>query len=233
MAITTRSLTNKAYGFPQRGDARRLRPFVLAVIHCTGNKDNLGPTAATGERNYANRINSPGPSAHYYINRDGSGIKAIDPIKFAAWSNGIPRSPNTNNTGVRRLMSLKNTGHNINEGCALEIENVANPGTNVLMTAEQIKTCAALVATQSKRLSIPVNTETVLGHYMIDSVDRSNCPSKPTDHARVINGIIKEANIILHPPLPKTVILNWTSTKPVQLTTTVVWTPDGYKVTTS
>lgn len=231
--ITTSLLTNKAYGFPTRGAVRRIKPVVLAVIHCTGNKNNLGATAATGERNYANRAASPGPSAHYYINRDGSGIKAIDPIKFAAWSNGIPRSPNTNNAGVKRLLALKAKGYNINEGCDLEIENVANPGTGVLMTIAQMKTCASLIAAESRRLGIPVNHDTVIGHYMIDSVERANCPTKPTDHARVIDGIITAANAILNPPLPKTFSTVWSSTKPTLLNINILWTPTGYKITRS
>lgn len=231
--ITLRPLTNKAYGFPTRGAVRRVKPSVLAVIHCTGNKDNQSDTAALAERNYANRPNSPGPSAHYYVNHDGSAIKAIDPIKFAAWSNGIPRSPNTNNAGVKRLMALRAAGKNINEGCALEIENVANPATGVLMTIAQMKTCAQLIAAESKRLGIPVNRTTVLGHFDIDSVERSNCPTKPADHNRVIDGIINAANAILTPELPKTFSAVWTSTKPVKLTTTVTWTPTGFKIVKS
>lgn len=235
MAITDKLLTNKAFGFPTRGHLRRIKPVVLAVIHCTGNKNNLTGDAALNERNYANRTNSPGPSAHYYINRNGSGYRAIGVKNYAAWSNGIARSPDANNAGVRRLMSLKNSGYNINEGCGVEIELVANPGTGVLVTTAQIKAAAAIVAAQSKAFGIPVNHDTVLGHYHIDSVERSNCPTKPTDHKRVIDGIIDAANLILHPPvvLPKTVTLTWTATKPVQVTTTVTWTPDGYKVVKS
>lgn len=230
MAILTSLLTNKAYGFPTRGSVRRIKPPVLAVVHVTGNKDLPD---AQHERNYANRVNSPGPSAHYYINRDGSGIKAIDPIKFAAWSNGIARTPNTSNPGVQRLMALKAKGYNINEGCALEIENVGNPGTGVLITVAQIKTCASLIAAESRRLGIPVNRETVLGHYHIDSEQRANCPTKPTDHARVIQGIIDAANAILNPPLPKTFSTVWSSTKPTLLNINILWTPTGYKITRS
>jgi len=51
--ITVNHLTNKAYGFPVRGAARRIRPKVLACIHITDNPNNQGSNAALNERNYA------------------------------------------------------------------------------------------------------------------------------------------------------------------------------------
>jgi len=62
-------LTNRAYGYPTRGAARRRKPTVLAVLHQTANA-GAGPV---DERNYANRAESTGPSATAYVGR-ASGV---------------------------------------------------------------------------------------------------------------------------------------------------------------
>ena len=83
MNLVTALLTNKAYGYP-RGSVRRRKPSVLAVLHQTANA-SAGPI---DERNYANRAGSMGPSATAYVGRDGTVVRAIDPTKYAAWSQG-------------------------------------------------------------------------------------------------------------------------------------------------
>ena len=106
MTTVTALLTNKAYGFPTRGARRRVKAPILACIHITGNRRTAANPdrhqAALDERNYANRAGSNGPSAHYYVARDGWAIEAIDPAKYAAWSNGDVASPNTANAGDRQ-----------------------------------------------------------------------------------------------------------------------------------
>lgn len=87
-------LTNDAYGYPTRGAKRRITPRRLMCLHITGNKNNLGPTAARNERNYANRTGSTGPSAHDYIDRNGDRIAAVNAANYAAWSNGDVTDPN-------------------------------------------------------------------------------------------------------------------------------------------
>ena len=47
------------------------------------------------ECNYANRAGSWGPSATAYIDRNGTNVRAIDPTKYAAWSQGDVAYPNT------------------------------------------------------------------------------------------------------------------------------------------
>lgn len=83
--MTTALLTNKAYGYPDRGDQRRMAPRRLVCIHATYNP-NTPLATAQQERDYANRTGSNGPSAHSYLNRDGTFVHAIDPVKYAAWS---------------------------------------------------------------------------------------------------------------------------------------------------
>ena len=47
------------------------------------------------ERTYANREGSPGPSATAYVDRDGTIVRAIDPAKYAARSQGDVAHSNT------------------------------------------------------------------------------------------------------------------------------------------
>lgn len=183
-------LTNKAYGFPTRGSERRIKPVVLAVIHITGNPKNQGTNAAQNERDYANRDNSGGPSAHAYINRDGGGVVAINYKKFAAWSNGDFVKPNLSNKGVQRLDALHKRGYNVNEGCALEIENVGYAKLAGQMTPEQIRRCARLIARASIYTGLPINRSTVLAHADINSVDRQNCPALPALREKTLGQII-------------------------------------------
>ena len=84
MNVVTALLTNGAYGYPTRGARRRRKPTILACLHQTAN----ATATAIQERTYANRASSCGPSATAYIDRDGSIIRAIDPVKYAAWSQG-------------------------------------------------------------------------------------------------------------------------------------------------
>jgi hypothetical protein len=104
MTTVTAHLTNKAYGFATRGASRRVKPPILACIHITGNRRTAANPdrhqAARDERTYANRPGSNGPSAHYYVARDGWAIEAIDPAKYAAWSNGDVASPPSSETGI-------------------------------------------------------------------------------------------------------------------------------------
>jgi integrase len=68
----TALLTNKAYGYPTRGSRRRRKPTILGCLHQTAN----AKATAIGERNYANRAGSGGPSATAYIDRDGTIVRA-------------------------------------------------------------------------------------------------------------------------------------------------------------
>lgn len=179
--ITDDFLTNRAYGFPSRGGKRRITPHVLAVLHITGNPHNVGPDAAQGERDYANRAGSSGPSAHYYLNRDGSGIHAIDEAQFAAWSNGDLNQPRVANHGVAYLADLKARGYNANEGCYLEIESVGAATVPLQITDAQVATLAGLIAAASQATGIIIDETTVIGHYMINTVDRPHCPSLTPD----------------------------------------------------
>lgn len=206
-------LTNSAYGFPRRGNTRRIAPTVLAVVHITGNPRNVGADAALNERNYANRPGSLGPSAHYYIGRDGNGIHAIDERRFAAWSNGDLNQPVISNAGVARLVALKRNGLNANEGCYLEIECVGDDTTALQWTDAQYETVARLLAEAHSETRIPVDRTTVLPHRDINTVDRPNCPflasHREADMARLL---ARARELIGAPPTEGTSDVNTTIT---------------------
>lgn len=204
MSTVTALLTNKAYGFPTRGAPRRIKPPILACIHITGNRRTAANPdrhqAARDERNYANRAGSDGPSAHYYVARDGWAIEAIDPKKYAAWSNGDVASPNTANAGVTKVLALRAKGYNANEAYWLEIECVGYDSTYPITKAQR-QFCAARIAAMAKATGLQVNRATVHGHSDLNSVNRASCPCSRASREAFLGDVIARANAILRPPI--------------------------------
>lgn len=188
MTVVRQLLTNGAYG------RRRVRPFVLAVIHITGNSKtaayNDPHKGAQAERNYANRDDSDGPSATMYVARDGWAIEAIDADRNWAWSNGDVSKPNTANPGIRRVLALRAKGYNANEAYIEEFECVGFPRTFPI-TDEQIQTMGQRIRERSRQTGIPIDRETVHGHWEINGVDRQLCPD--IDHEAFLLRVIAAA----------------------------------------
>jgi hypothetical protein len=187
--ITVSHLTNKAYGYPSRGNARRVSPIALACIHITANEPPVA--TATDERTYANRPSSPGPSASHYIDRTGPVIEAIDWRAFAAWSNGDVKEPATDKPGVQKIVDFRAAGYNANEAYGIEIENCGfEPGYSV--TPSQIRSSAYLVALAKLEWpEIPLSTATVHPHRYLNTVDKWNCPG--TEAEKIIADIVRVA----------------------------------------
>jgi hypothetical protein len=204
MSTVTAPLRNKAYGFPTRGAKRRVKAPILACIHITGNRRTAANPdrhqAALDERNYANRPGSNGPSAHYYVARDGWAIEAIDPATYAAWSNGDVASPNTANAGVSKVLALRAKGFNANEAHWLEFECVGY-GSTYPITKAQRQFCATRIAAMAKATGLPVNRATVHGHSDLNSVNRASCPCPRSSREAFLGDVIARANAILHPPI--------------------------------
>jgi len=179
MTIVRQLLTNGAYGFGVN-KIRRVQPVAIACVHVTGNSKTAAYTdlhaAAQAERNYANRVSSDGPSAHLYIARDGWGIEAVDATKYASWSNGDVSSPNTANPGIKRVLALRAKGYNANEAYWEEYESVGF-GSNYPITDAQMRTMAERIAARSASSGLPIDRETVHGHWEINGIDRQNCPN--------------------------------------------------------
>jgi N-acetyl-anhydromuramyl-L-alanine amidase AmpD len=172
--IAPKLLTNEAYGYP-RGEERRIMPLALICIHQTANPKNP-PASATAERNYANRDGSNGPSAHFYTDRTGVLVQAIDWQRFAAWSNGDMKEPRLDNAGVAAIARMKAVGTNPNECFGIEVENCARD-PEYPITGLQITSAAYLTALAKLEWpEIPINRTTVLLHSDLNTVDKMNCP---------------------------------------------------------
>lgn len=192
MSTITALLTNKAYGYPTRGARRRRKPTILACLHQTVN----AKATAVQERNYANRAGSAGPSATAYIDRDGTIVRAIDPVKFAAWSQGDVASPNTK---IPTIAAAVASGVNMNEWVHESIE-CSGAGTEPFTDA-QFESVAQLVAAASRALGLPVNRSTVVVHADINSVSRRRDPWPPATREARVKRVIDRANVILRPPI--------------------------------
>lgn len=192
MTTITALLTNKAYGYPTRGARRRRKPTILACLHQTANPK---PTAMQ-ERNYANRPDSNGPSATAYIDRDGTIVRAIDPMKYAAWSQGDVACPNTKLPTIAAAVA---SGLNMNEWVHESIE-CSGAGTEPYSDA-QFEAVAQLVAAASKALGIAINRSTVVVHADINSVSRRSDPWPPTTREQRVKRVITRANAIVRPPI--------------------------------
>lgn len=192
MTAITALLTNKAYGYPTRGAQRRRKPTILACLHQTA---NAGATAIE-ERNYANRSGSPGPSATAYIDRAGTIVRAIDPAKYAAWSQGDVAHPNTK---ISTIAAAVASGVNMNEWVHESIE-CSGAGTEPFTDA-QFESVAQLVAAASRALGLPVNRSTVVVHADINSVSRRSDPWPSATREARVKRVISRANAILRPPI--------------------------------
>jgi len=188
----TALLTNQAYGYPTRGARRRRKPTILACLHQTAN----ARATAIQERNYANRTGSFGPSATAYINRDGTVVRAIDPVKYAAWSQGDVAHPNTKLPTIAAAVA---SGVNMNEWVHESIEcSGAGPEP---FTDAQFESVAQLIAAASHALGLPINRSTVVVHADINSVSRRSDPWPPPTREARVKRVIARANAILRPPL--------------------------------
>jgi hypothetical protein len=173
--ITRKLLTNEAYGFP-RGEERRLKPIAVACLHITGNPSNPPATAAE-ERTYANRSGSDGPSAHFYVDRDGSAIEAVDTM-FAAWSNGDVKSPKLGTPGIPDVLDLLDRNRNVNEAYAVEIETCGRYSAYPITKAQE-STISYLIAKAAIAFDLPIYRSTVHLHSDLNTETRSSCPVPP------------------------------------------------------
>ena len=192
MTTITAVLTNKAYGYPTRGARRRRKPTILACLHQTSN----ATATAIQERTYANRAGSWGPSATAYIDRDGTIVRAIDPVKCAAWSQGDVAHPNTK---LATIAAAVTSGVNVNEWVHESIE-CSGAGTEPYTDA-QFESVARLVVAAHRATGLPINRSTVVVHADINGVSRRSDPWPPATREARVKRVIARANAILRPPI--------------------------------
>ena len=192
MTTVTALLTNRAYGYPSRGSRRRRKPTILACLHQTAN----ATATAIQERTYANRAGSGGPSATAYIDRDGTIVRAIDPVKYAAWSQGDVASPNTK---IPTIAAAVASGVNVNKWVHESIE-CSGAGTEPFTDA-QFESVARLVVAAHRAAGLPINRSTVVVHADINSVSRRSDPWPPATREARVKRVITRASAILRPPI--------------------------------
>jgi hypothetical protein len=188
--LSRKLLTNEAYGFP-RGAKRRVEPIALLCIHVTDNPQNP-PASAIEERKYANREGSNGPSAHYYVDRDGSAVMAVG-VQYAAWSNGDLRSPHTEVPGIPAVVSFAER-YNANEAYALEIECCGRYPEYAIEDA-QIRTVAYLAAVASSMSELPIERSTIHLHSDLNSETRNACPAPRERALKLVDRVIELASL--------------------------------------
>lgn len=179
------------WGYPQGSSRPAPAPDkAIFVIHITGNPGN---PIATAEGEVAWRLNDPANqnSATFFVNRDGSVVQALgDPLRMDPWSNGDVNRPDLTNP---RIAAIVRDGVNANERTVLAIENVGRP-SDLPITAAQEATNARIIAHYAKAGGYPVNRQTVVGHYQLNSVTRPNCPAIDK---RVLDRIVAKAQALL------------------------------------
>jgi hypothetical protein len=186
MTDSTVLLTNQAFGYP-RGQRRRVDPIALVCAHITANP-RTPPATAIQERNYADRAGSNGPSAHGYMDRDGSVVWAID-TRYAAWSNGVLRSPKA---VAKPIVDFVGQGYNANEAYHLEVE-MCGRDPDYTVTVEQTDRLAHLIAEAAIETGLPIDRSTVHLHSDLDTVNRPNCPIPAKAAEAWVAGVIERA----------------------------------------
>jgi N-acetylmuramoyl-L-alanine amidase-like protein len=159
------------WGYP-RGSVRPAPNPGLAysVLHITAN----ATSTAEGEATF--RINNPAVEvgATFFVNTDGSIVQCYaDPRRMDPWTNGGLNGPDLTNP---RIAAVVRDGVNPNERSLITIELCGREPTRPI-TAAQEATAARLIAWAHALIGMPVNRETVVGHYQFDRVNRANCPS--------------------------------------------------------
>lgn len=102
-------------------------------------------------------------SSHFGVGKNGEIHQYVD-LQYPAWANGFVANPS---------WPLLQSGINPNY-YTISIEHEGNSGD--IFTEAQYQATLALHKWLIEVLGIPVNRDTIIGHYRIDSVNKANCP---------------------------------------------------------
>ncbi|MGB6837894.1 MAG: N-acetylmuramoyl-L-alanine amidase [Dehalococcoidia bacterium] len=172
---------SRNFGYPQ-GRHDQNRPQVIVDHVLEGYKSFTD----------ADRFHSLGNSATFVVGRDGSISQHVN-LFDAHWANGIVNRPDMSHPFIARMAALK-TAHSpldAGEGWLRDGVNVLN-SHSVAVEHEgftgQEWTAPMLAADISLKLwineellrcghpAIPASEEGLIGHHVIDNVNRANCP---------------------------------------------------------
>lgn len=119
-------------------------------------------------------------STHYIVTRAGE-IYQLVKEGDTAWGNGIVQKPNW------KLYEKKHYNPN-RYTVSIEHENYTGDG-ELGLTEAQYQATLYLHRDICLRYGIPVDSEHIVGHYRIDSVDKPNCPGKDFPWARLFKDL--------------------------------------------
>jgi len=144
------------FGYPDGTKGRTgYTPFAV-VMH-------IAEGSLIGCDNWFNSPNNPGSSTHYAIGKTGEIHQYVDEAD-AAWGNGQVKKPSW-------LLLVENVNPNL---YAVSIEHEGHTGEP--WTEEMFQADVWLVGQICQRWDIPIDSDHIIGHYRIDSVNRSRCP---------------------------------------------------------
>lgn len=156
-------LSTPNYGYP-RGDKGRNGHAVEAIlVHIMdgtweGTKSHFGNPATEASSNYA-------------IAKSGTLGQYVDP-NDSAWANGAVNAPDLSLPWLRAALAA---GVNLNE-VTESIELEGRKGE--LPTEPQYQSLVKLLAWRLKVRKLPADRVHVTGHYVIDSINRPDCPGR-------------------------------------------------------
>ena len=168
------------FGYPYGGSIRRMRPTILTVEHTT--------------ETYSVPFPGPSKSWTFSLERDGTVHQFMDPLIAVPWTNGDIRSPDLSNPLIAAI--ARQSTYNPNEFIFYTIENVNRIADGQRITAAQlaqgheIALWARALAKARWGLDLPLVRQEIIGHYQINGETRINCPTVPTDRARVFAGLL-------------------------------------------
>lgn len=130
-----------------------------------------------------------GVSSHFGIGKNGEVHQYVD-LKCPSWANGGVYNPN---------WSLLKEGVNPNY-YTISIEYEGYSGDQ--FTEAQYQSALSLHKWLIEYLGIEVNNDTIIGHYRIDSVNKSRCPGSGFPWNRLFNDLGEIPTTIILPPSP-------------------------------
>jgi len=141
------------------------REVKLVVLHIT---EGSGASALSWLTNP-----SSGASSNFLIMEDGT-IHELVPPDESAWANGAVNKPDMSNPIIAECI---NSGRNPNcISVSIEHAGYSSWGGGGSLNAIQWGMSAWLTAWLCQEYGLPPTPTTIIGHYQIDSVNRSGCP---------------------------------------------------------
>ena len=172
----SKPVMSTAYRTPNHGGYDT--PRVIEVI-----SNHISDGSFVGDIAHLTRAGS-GAGCNYYIDRDGV-LYELAPPEYAAWTNGPYGNPNLANPLIKSWYTATPRINPNTRTVSKEFEGESHDR----LTVAQIKTSNHLDAWLSETYAIPLDRTHYIGHYEIDSINRSYCPSFDADEwADLLNG---------------------------------------------